>query len=77
MHGHLKFKKKIWIFQISIESAVLIIKNLINVNIKIQGLDGFVTHVSFSFEYIFFLCLNETSILKAQVLFPEFNRRQL
>lgn len=55
MHGHLKFKKKIWIFQISIESAVLIIKNLINVNIKIQGLDGFVTRQLFFWVHIFSL----------------------
>lgn len=55
MHGDLKFFLKIWIFQIRLESAVLIIKNLININIKIQGLDGCVTHQLFFWVRIFSL----------------------
>lgn len=54
MLGDLIKKKKIWIFQNRLESSVLIIKDLINAVIKIQGL-----LCTYSF-----LCLNEMSVLK-------------
>lgn len=64
MHGDLKKILKIWIFPIRLIKFFIINTEDSNVNIKIPGFDACIKHIGFSFEYIFFLCLNETTVLK-------------
>lgn len=66
MHGDLKKMLKIWIFPIRLIKFFIINTEDSNVNIKIPGFDARIKHIGLSFEYVFFLCLNEMTVLKKQ-----------